>query len=149
MVRWPSKVSDRFVGGASRWLATLDIPFNTATQESEGFLLSATSDLIGSELRLPAPLFKSSTAVRPMTVSTRIRPDESVARWTVQQNGHADVVVDVIDGQMASLALGLGETRASTSGSEGIRIDGSVGVLNLDGWIESLADAACHWAKCN
>ena len=131
---------DRFVGGASRWLATLDIPFNAATQESEGFLLSATSDLIGSELRLPAPLYKSSTTVRPMTVSTRIRPGESVARWTVEQNRYADVVVDVIDGQMGSLALGLGATRASTSGSEGIRIDGSVDVLNLDGWIESLAD---------
>ncbi len=130
---------DRFVGGASSWLATLDIPFNAAVREAEGFLLTASSDLVGSELRLPAPLYKPSTSARPMTVSTRIRPDESVARWTVAQTGYADVVVDIADGQMSSLALGLGEADASLSGTEGIRVDGNVDVLNLDGWIDTLA----------
>lgn len=131
---------DRFVGGASRWLATLDIPFDAERQEEEGFLLSASSDLVGSELRLPAPLYKSSSVARPLTVSTRIFPDEPVARWTIEQSGYVDAVVDVADGEMLSLALGLGDSRANTAGVAGIRIDGQVDVLDLDGWIESIAE---------
>lgn len=130
---------DRFVRGASQWSTELVIPFDAGRQQRDGFQLVARSDLRGSELRLPAPLYKSSQVSRPMTVSTRLYPDEPVTRWTVRQQGFADVIADVSDGKLLSLSMGLGTRKARTEGTRGIRIDGRVDVLDIDGWVEALA----------
>lgn len=131
---------DRFVRGASEWTATLDIPFDADRQARDGFELSARSRLLGSEIQLPAPLYKSSREARELELFTRIRPDSLRSRWVVRQAGYVDAIVDVDDGEMQALSVALGGQRARTGGTPGIRIEGRVDTIELDAWVESIAD---------
>ncbi len=129
---------DGFVSGASDWRAELVVPFDAAALRARGVRLSARSELVGTALELPAPLGKSSATPRAFTLATAFRPDDASARWSVRAGDGLVAHADVGPEGMTALALGLGGVEASEAGAPGVRIDGRLAVLSLDGWAESL-----------
>ena len=129
---------DGFVAGASGWRAELVAPFDASTLARTGVTLRATSDLVGTALALPAPLGKAPDRVLPFALDTAFLPDAEAVRWTVRAGDALVARADTGEAGLEALALGLGGVEASVAGVPGVRIDGAVDALPLDGWAEAL-----------
>ena len=132
---------DGFVAGASGWRAELVAPFDASTLARTGVTLRATSDLVGTALALPPPLGKAPGRALPFALDTAFFPDVEAVRWTLRAGRAGDALVahaDTGEAGLEALALGLGGVEASVAGVPGVRIDGAVDALPLDGWAEAL-----------
>ena len=129
---------DGFVAGASGWRAELVAPFDARALARTGVTLRATSDLVGTALALPAPLGKAPGRALPFALDAAFFPDAEAVRWTVRAGDALVAHADTADAGLEALALGLGGTEASVAGVPGVRIDGAVDALSLDGWAEAL-----------
>ena len=129
---------DGFVAGASGWRAELVAPFDAGALARDGVTLEATSDLVGTSLALPAPLGKTPGRALPVALDTAFFPGVEAVRWTVRAGDALVARADTGDAGLEALALGLGGVEASVAGVPGVRIDGAVDALPLDGWAEAL-----------
>ena len=134
---------DQFIHGASHWNASITIPHSDLRIADEGVQLTVNSDLIGSELLLPAPFDKGTSVARQFTLSTAFREDTDDQLWDIRYGDDLRTRVRLIEDDLHSMLIELGETDPA-SGSEllipeGIRLQGYVPMLAADGWIETIA----------
>ncbi|MFK7891972.1 MAG: YhdP family protein [Granulosicoccus sp.] len=133
---------DQFVTGASSWDVRLFVPHSAERLLEEGVRLFATTDLVGSELRLPAPLNKGSAVSVPFEIETAFQKSRRAQRWTLRYGSQLTVSALVSNNQAASLLLHFGNKEISTEVLEnsqpGVRIQGEVERLSVDGWVRAL-----------
>jgi len=130
----------RFVEGESHWNVRVRVPMSTAELDRKGVGLFATSALVGTRLKLPAPMTKPVGSSVRVALSTRIFPNSPNGEWLIDYGDFARSLVRVNETGMQSFSARFGGGAANTNVYEGIRLDGTVGVMALDGWVESVAD---------
>lgn len=130
---------DRFVGGASRWDVTLTAPHSTARIADEGVQLRAISNLLGTDLLLPAPLAKPSGQSAPFVLATAFREGDDTTQWQVTFDQLLSVAVDIDANGLRSLGARLGGGVATVPTGPGIAIEGHVTDLAFDGWASAVA----------
>lgn len=134
----------RFAGGPSRWQVTLTAPHSADVIKRDGVQLKASSDLVGTRMNLPTPLYKSSGHSRQLTLQTTFRNDQQPTNWyinydAVDNGDELAAVVKVGEGGMQALSARLGGGEANELIEEGIRIEGKATELALDGWVQSIS----------
>lgn len=129
---------DRFVRGASRWNVVLRAPHSNERLATEGVRLLATSDLLGTELLLPAPLEKSSGGKRAISVSTAFRDGETRSLWRIDTSHPLRLAIDVDDSGLLALGARFGKGRLDAP-AEGIRVQGHAARVALDDWATALS----------
>jgi len=107
--------------------------------------LEVTSDLQGVSLDLPAPLDKAPDARWPLALRYPLRARAPVLRASLGER--LDLVTELErtgDDRtgVARGALMLGGARAELPEPGQFALGGAVGVLDLDGWLERIVDAA-------
>lgn len=134
---------DQFVRGASTWTIELSAPHSAARMSSEGLVLQARSDLVGTELMLPSPLRKGTSAATDFTLETAFRTGQSAQRWLVRHDHALHASAWVEEGSLDSLQLQIGPDSLPEalldSREPGIRLQGEAGMVAIDGWVESIA----------
>ena len=130
---------DRFVRGASHWTLALSAPHSSAKVRRDGVRLLARSDLVGTQLLLPAPLEKSSGESVPITVSTSFRENAPTTRWRVDHGERLRAALDVDADGLRALGLRFGDGPVTPPEAPGVRLDGHAPALAFDGWATALA----------
>jgi len=133
---------DQFVRGASDWQVELIAPHNAQRMQREGVSLHATSNLVGAEVLLPAPLYKTSGKAQAFALKTAFREGDDTVDWDIRLKGQAHVLARVEDSELESLAIVLGDTTLAPQAIDhllpGIRIQGKAGRLAADDWVETI-----------
>ena len=130
----------RFVAGSSQWQVTLNIPHSPAMLQRQGIALLAKSDLVGTHVLMPAPLFKSSAVSIPLQLSATLRNEQTSTRWQVHYGQSFKAQILAQEGNLRSLTIRLGGGGANKKLFNGIRIDGTVDEFAIDAWATSIAD---------
>lgn len=134
---------DQFINGASQWTATITAPHSAQRIRDEGVALHVSSDLLGSELVLPVPFNKGSSTAVAFTLQTAFREDASEQIWDARFGSELSASVRLIDENLHSLLVELGEGRVADPSSllepPGIRLQGRVQRLAADGWVETIS----------
>lgn len=129
----------RFAHGRSQWHITLRAPHAADVMVRDGVQLTAVSDLIGTQLDLPLPLSKSSGRAASLRLQSAFRQGQNNV-WNVQYGELMQARVVVEAGSMRSLAMRFGAGKVNTLLNDGIRVEGTVPSLAVDGWVKSIAD---------
>ena len=130
---------DRFVGGASRWNVTLSAPHSAERVARDGVRLLATSDLVGTALKLPAPLAKSSGAAVPLTLTSAFREDVERILWRIDHGTRLRAAIVTDARGLHSFGARFGEGPVSAPVEAGFRLDGHAPRLAFDAWATALA----------
>ena len=130
---------NRFVDGQSYWRISIIAPMTSAAAARDGVQIIAGSNLLGTEMILPPPLNKVRSRSRQMQISTRIKADNSEPVWRIKYGDNTDVVVHTAEGSLQSLTMQFGGAKASTKAHDGVRIEGNIASLAMDGLATSLA----------
>ena len=144
---------DQFIRGTSLWHVDIAVPHSEERLTSEGVQLDINSDLVGSQLLLPAPYNKSTSSSVPFRLSTQFLIDQPQQRWQADYGDQLSASVKLVDDELQSVLIELStgdsegtestnnEVDAFTSQTafEGIRLQGHVDSLAADGWIETVA----------
>lgn len=134
---------DQFIRGASKWSAELTVPHSAKRINEDGVRLQVISDLVGSELALPIPLYKTTASARRIVVNTAFRGEQDSQRWDVRLDGKLHASATTSKDGMESLVVGLGgspipQTEIAKART-GIRILGRVDRMAADDWVTSIA----------
>jgi len=133
---------DQFVRGASDWQVELIAPHDAQRMQREGVSLQATSNLIGAEVVLPAPLYKTSGKSQPFQLNTAFREGDDTVDWDIRLEGQAHVLARAEGTELESLLIVLGDNimppQAIDNLLPGIRIQGKAGRLAADDWVETI-----------
>ena len=131
----------QFVEGQSQWNVSMRLPMNSARIKSDGIVVAAVSDLVGTRMKLPAPLGKSVGSATRMAVSSRIKPDSSNQEWVIDYGDNLlRSLVRTNSNGMQSFSGRFGGGAANDQVYDGIRLQGNVESLSLDGWVEGIAE---------
>ena len=130
----------RFVEGESQWNVSLRVPMSPAAFQRKGIQVAGVSSLVGTQLKLPAPLNKPIGLAKRMAFSTSINPDSPNSEWLIDFSDSTRALVRVDQAGMQSFSAKFGGGAANDSVYEGIRLQGTVDDLVLDGWVQSIAD---------
>ncbi len=128
----------RFVDGESRWRVQLFIPLATGVAARDGITFKASSDLVGTRLLMPLPLGKPPSQVGDFVLSSVIK-DGLEPEWEIAYAGFLKAHVTTDDDGLKSLSARFGSGALSKGLARGIRLDGTVNQIGLDGWVESIA----------
>jgi len=129
-----------FFKGVSKWDVALAIPLaqKTASAASRrGVRLTATSDLLGTQVSLPAPMNKSSALKKPVVVEGQFN-NNGEQRWRVENDLARLLIKAQADKGMQSLDIHLGDGDFKPQESEGIHIAGKANAVAFDGWITAV-----------
>lgn len=122
------------LSGTSHWRIGLDVRRPSQDAASETWL-TATSDLVGTELDLPAPLRKMAHTPRRLQIAVPLVAEAAVL--DVSLAGVGMLRVDMPDGLQrparGSLRLGTGTAALPEPGQ--LAVSGATSSLNLDGWM--------------
>ena len=133
---------DQFLQGASNWDVRLSIPHSASRLSEEGVVLRAASDLVGTELLLPAPFYKSTARAVPFELSTSFRDPGVAQHWNVSfgsaLRAHASVSSNTLQSMLIALNSGEIDSASIENLPPGIRIQGEVASLAADGWALAL-----------
>lgn len=120
--------------GVSRWDIGLEVPVAGGLPPR----LSLDSDLVGSALRLPAPLRKSAATPLPLALEVALSEDAKQVQLQLGQlltlRGRWDPA-QAFNGVAAFGGASLGERPA-----QGLKVLGEVAVLDLGGWLALAGD---------
>ena len=134
---------DQFLRGTSSWNIELTAPHSASRVAEEGVILRLSSDLVGTELLLPAPFYKSTATAAKVELQTAFREDQAVQEWKVNYADSLAVNATVREEELESLLIHVGQGEIPTSLLEsagpGIHLQGSVGTVAVDSWIESIS----------
>lgn len=134
---------DQFLRGASSWTVDLAVPHSAKRLANDGVQLHLKSDLVGTELRLPKPLYKSSGEARDFQLRTAFKTDEQMQRWDMQLDGklHAGVLTNSQGLQSLVANFGAGKLWESSMANPapGLRLQGRVDRLAADDWMDTIA----------
>ena len=129
----------RFVEGESHWNISVRVPMNAAQTARNGIRLAAVSDLVGTRLLLPEPFGKPVGQANRMTLYTTIYPDSTQREWLINYDKSMQALVRVNKAGLQSTSVKLGGGSPNPNVDDGIRIEGAVSELGLDGWVASIA----------
>lgn len=133
---------DQFIRGASQWSATLSVPHSAQRIADEGVGLTFSSDLIGTELLLPAPFDKGTSTAAEFSLSTAFRGDEQLMldiRYADELRVRVALNNDTLESVLVELGESSNEGSFNFSELDGIRLQGRVERLAADDWIETIA----------
>ena len=130
----------RFVEGKSNWKASLYVPMNSAVVRQHGIQLSIESDLIGTQLLLPAPLRKTSAVPSKLRLQSTLREGVNNSEWFIDYGQQLKARVLVDQEGLQALSVNLGGGAANSQLVDGVRIDGKATSLAIDGWVSSIAE---------
>ncbi len=134
---------DQFIRGASNWSAELVVPHSEKRFSQEGVRLKLVSDLVGSELVLPKPLYKNTATSRRVVVETAFRKAQNSQQWDVRLDGKLHASATASDDGLESLVMKLGGSSLSpleiARAVPGIRLTGRVDRMAADDWVTSIA----------
>jgi uncharacterized protein (TIGR02099 family) len=123
------------IGGQTDWRATLKM----APDPNRERILRVSSSLVGLEMKLPAPLDKTADAPMPSWFEVQWPasggPQGRVALGSVV-NGSYKLENDAAGMRLARLALTFGPGESSSSDAQILNVGGSVGRLDLAGWLK-------------
>ncbi|MFT6873920.1 MAG: hypothetical protein ACJAZF_000023 [Granulosicoccus sp.] len=134
---------DQFLRGASNWAIELAVPHSAKRLADDGVQLHMQSDLVGTELRLPKPLYKSSGKTGDFQLHTAFKTGQRDQRWDIQLEGklHAGVITN--SQGLQSLVANFGAANLLESSmvnpAPGLRLQGKVDRLAADDWVDSIA----------
>ena len=132
---------DEFLTGSSPWYVNIEIPHDTETLNRSGVLLTATTNLQGTAVELPAPLGKSAGSKKRLSVSSSFASSGKTPVWRVHLGRHASALAasdDTGEG-LRSLMMKLGGNPVTGDMPDGIHLRGRVDELSMDDWIEAIA----------
>ncbi len=130
-----------FFDGVSRWNVNVEIPH--VVKAGTGVRVTASTDLAGTRVSLPAPLAKSAASSKRLLVSSVFASSgpEAAERWTVRYGSKAIARIGMEPDYSAMrsmrLQLGGGELEPSAD-SPGIRINGVASKLEFDSWVAAV-----------
>jgi uncharacterized protein (TIGR02099 family) len=128
----PASIS---IGGQTDWRAALKM----APEPNRERTLRVSSSLVGLEMKLPAPLDKLADAPMPSWVEIQWPatggPQGRLALGSVVSGSYA-LESDANGGRLAHLALTFGNGESSSSDAQIVNVGGSVGRLDLAGWLK-------------
>jgi len=133
---------DQFITGTSSWRADASVPHDPSQRRRNGIALTVTSDLVGTRIAMAEPLGKSSSAALPMRLTTRFKevdsaPTEAKQTWRLQLGAEDDLQSDtrftVVGGELEGMIASLEQPLGDRQPESGIRVEGTTGVLSLDG----------------
>jgi len=134
---------DQFVSGSSQWNVKLAVPHSLAALERDGVSLNVTSDLVGSQLLLPAPMDKSTAQAIPFSLSTRFKDPDQPQQWQVRYGDDLHVLAKSTNAELDALLVHLGDEKLPRPQllleHEGIRLQGHVNRLAMDEWVTILS----------
>lgn len=103
-----------------------------------------TSDLAGLDLGLPAPLGKPAAVTRPLRLSGRLAPQEALEI----KGAYGDLGINLglerggdTKLRLARATFDLGGTAPRLPKGEGLHLSGSIDTLDLQPWLDWLADS--------
>jgi uncharacterized protein YhdP len=121
----------------------LAVPHSVNRLTNEGVQLHIQSDLVGTELLLPKPLYKSSAEARDFQLDTAFKPGETAQRWDIRLDGklHAGAITNSQGLQSLVANLGAGKLWESSmvNPAPGLRLQGKVERLAADDWVDTIA----------
>lgn len=134
---------DQFLRGASSWNAKLIVPHSKKRMVNQGLQMHIDSDLVGTELLLPIPLYKSSGEARDFQLQTAFKTGESEQRWDIELDGklHAGVITNSEGLQSLVANLGAGKLWESSMANpaSGLRLQGRVERMAADEWVDTIS----------
>ena len=131
----------QFVEGQSQWNISMRLPMTASRLKRDGIVVAAVSDLVGTRLKMPAPLGKSVGSATRMALSSRIDPNSSNQEWVIDYGDNVlRSLVRINDNGMQSFSGKFGGGAANDQVYDGIRLQGNIDTLSLDGWVEGVAD---------
>lgn len=133
---------DQFLQGASNWDVRLSIPHSASRIKEEGVGFRAVSDLIGTELLLPTPFYKGTAGAVPFELSTSFRDPGVAQHWSVSLGSALQAHATLDSNKLQSMLIALNSGDIDPASIEnlppGIRIQGKVASLAVDGWALAL-----------
>ncbi|MBX2886983.1 MAG: hypothetical protein KTR32_43955, partial [Granulosicoccus sp.] len=129
----------QFVEGESHWNVSVRIPMLAAQTELSGIKIAAVSSLLGTQMRLPEPLRKSSGTTGRIALSSTLMPNSERFEWLIDYNDIMQSMVRVDGETLQSASVRFGGGAPNPIVADGIRLDGTVEQLGLDGWVSSIA----------
>jgi len=134
---------DQFLRGASKWNVEVAVPHSEERLTKDGVQMQIQSDLVGTELLLPRPLYKTSGEAREFLLSTAFKTDGSEQRWDIKLDGklHAGVITNPEGLQSLVANLGTGKlwNTAMINPAPGLRLQGNIGRLAADEWVDTIS----------
>jgi uncharacterized protein (TIGR02099 family) len=136
------------LAGRAEWLAELKAPVKRAIS-GQPVLLRVSSGLQGVELDFPAPLAKADFEIWPFTLQYPLTGSSRLLQ--IELNEEVFVAAEVLAGASTAsepptvqrAVISLGEANAANLPvSRGLQLAGRVNQLDLDGWVDLLAEAA-------
>jgi len=129
----------QFVDGESHWNVSVKIPMAATRMAQSGIRIAAVSSLVGTQLRLPKPLSKPSGISASIALSSTFMPNNKQREWLIDYNGIMRSMVRVNSAALESFSARFGGGAPNPNVTDGIRLDGAVAQLSLDGWARSIA----------
>jgi len=129
----------QFVDGESQWNVRVQVPMTAEQTARSGIKIAAVSSLVGTQLLLPEPMAKSAGAPARMALSSTLMPESELQEWLIDYNEVMRSVVRVDNAGLQSFSARFGGGAPNPNINEGIRLEGTVSQLGLDGWASSVA----------
>lgn len=134
---------DQFIHGASRWDVRVEVPHSLHQLNQKGVSLFASSDLTGTQIKLPAPYTKVSAQAVPIELKTVFKHNAESAMWEISYGKQWQALAQVNNGLLDSLLIQLGDVALNEyidkQTHKGIRIQGDVDLLVADAWVRTIA----------
>ena len=127
-----SKVS-RIIEGDSNWKVKIDAPYKS----EKGVVITALSDMKGTEIKMPQPFNKKQQKKLPSKVIMRFTEKTEI---TAQMGKIASVFAQI--GQNSSLeklVLNIGSGKVKKTKTQGVFVNGKINILNIDTWNQYLS----------
>lgn len=127
--------------GRSEWMGEITVPLVNTNKITP--MISVTSNMVGTELKLPEPLGKTANDIKPVTASWRFEPKRHRVELGVEGLGNARLIL--VDGKKAltpkDLLVHFGSPLPKKVVlSDGITVSGRVASLNVETWMSWLRD---------
>lgn len=133
----PAQAIQDHLSGQSLWKMDLDIPHISAGPEAPA-PLSISSDLVGSQIDLPAPLGKSADQAWPFELKTRI-DGQDLQRLDIRYNEQINLALALNrkdnTPRLTHAGIQLGGAKATLPKRVGVEITGKLDHLKLDEWL--------------
>lgn len=134
---------DQFLRGASSWDIELSAPHSAERVAEDGVTLRLSSDLVGTELLLPKPFYKSTATAGNIELQTAFREEQAVQEWQINYADSLAVNATVRETELETLLIHVGSGSMSSSllkaTGPGIHLEGNAGTVAVDAWVESIS----------
>lgn len=134
---------EQFFTGTSNWTVDVLVPHSNERIAEQGVAMTFSSDLVGTELLLPAPMGKSTAKAGQLVLEAAFFDESGEQQWNLNYADNLRVHAKVESTELHSLFINLGgkeiEQSVIDSNTAGIHVQGSVASMAADGWVDSIS----------